>query len=362
VLAVVVGFAVLIRLIVDPIATHYTREGLKEAEGMSADFQRVHVTLLPPGYEIRRFKLREGTGGGKREPLFYVERARVGLDWRALFHARLTASLTLDRPKVTVVRRASGKATETAEAAEEQKPAESKETPPAPKTKSSGLSKLEASLQQVIPLRIERIDVVDGEVLLRDNTVETRPELWVNRIDATLKNLATRRELAKGRPATLALSGRLGRSGAIALKLSADPFATPLKFDGQFSLRDWKVAELYDILKAKTDLQMTQGTIGLFVKFKVRNNAISGKVKPVLEDVKVESASEDVGDRMKAWVADKALQLSGGGDDKREVGAEIPIQGRLDPDEALWPAVLEVVRNAFAEGIKVGVGDAAKQK
>jgi hypothetical protein len=184
----------------------------------------------------------------------------------------------------------------------------------------------------------------------------------VNRIDATLKNLATRRELAKGRSASLALSGRLGRSGAIALKLSADPFATPLRFDGQFSLRDWKVVELYDILKAKAELQATQGTIGLHVKFKVRNGAISGKVKPVLEDVKLQSTSEDVGDRMKAWVSDKALQLSGGGDENRAVGAEIPIEGRLDPDEALWPAVLEVVRNAFAEGIKVGVGDAARQK
>ena len=211
-------------------------------------------------------------------------------------------------------------------------------------------------------MRVDRIDVVDGEVLLRDNTIETTPELWVNRIDATLKNLATRRELAKGRAASLGLSGRLGRSGAIALKLSADPFATPLRFDGEFSLRDWKVVELYDILKAKADLQATQGTIGLYVKFKVRNGAISGKVKPALEDVKVQSTSEDVGDRMKAWVADKALQLSSGDDEKREIGAEIPIQGRLDPDEELWPAVLEVVRNAFAEGIKVGVSDAVKQK
>lgn len=358
-LAVLAGLAALIRLIVDPIATHYTRKGLSEAEGFSADFQRVHVTILPPGYEIRRFKLKEGTGGGKREPLVYVEAARVGLDWREMLHAHLTGSLTLDRPKVIVVRRApkADKATETAE----EKP-ESEEKQPARKTRSSGLSKLEESLRQVIPMRVDRIDIVDGQFLLRDNTVETTPELWVNRIDATLKNLATRRELANGRAAKMTLSGRLGRSGAIALKLSADPFATPLKFDGEFSLRDWKLVELYDILQAKADLKATQGTVNLYVKFKVRNGAISGKVKPVLEDVKIESTSEDVSDRLKGWVADKALQLSGGDDEKRAVGAEIPIEGRLDPDEELWPAVLEIVRNAFAEGIKVGIGDAVRRK
>jgi hypothetical protein len=83
------------------------------------------------------------------------------------------------------------------------------------------VSDIEESLQQVLPLRVDRIDVVDGAILLRDNTVATTPEIWVNRIEATLRNVASRRELANDRPATLALSGHLGRSGAIAMKLSA---------------------------------------------------------------------------------------------------------------------------------------------
>ena len=301
VLVIFAALAVVIRVIVDPIATHYTRKGLKEAKGITVDFQRVHVTLLPPGYEIRRFKMREGAG--KREPLLYVPTARVSLDWRQLFHARLNASLTLDRPKVTVVTvAASAGKTSDRIGRDDQKST----------AKSAGVSDIEASLQQVLPLRVDRIDIVDGEILLRDDTVATTPEIWVNRIDATLKNVASRRELANGRPATLALSGRLGRSGAIAMKLSADPFANPLRFDGELSLRDWKLVELYDILKAKAEMQATAGTVGLYVKFKVRNNAISGKVKPALENVKLESTSEDVGDRIKAWVADKALQLTGG--------------------------------------------------
>ena len=344
VLAVLVGLVVVVRLVLDPVATHYTREGLREAEGMRADFQKVHVTLAPPGYQIENFKLRDAKSGSKQEPLLYVETARVGLDWRELFHGRLDASLTLIRPKVTVVRRASSDD-------------EKEQTDP---KKKSGYSALEEALNKVIPLRVDRIDVVDGEILLRDKTIETTPEIWVNRINATLKNLATRRELAEKRAAGLALKGRLGRSGAIALKLSADPFSRPLRFEGEFSIRDWKLVELYDILKAKADLQASQGTLDLHVKFKVRNNVVSGKVKPVLEDVQVESTSEDVGDRMKAWAADKALQLSSEDGGKRESGAEIPIQGRLDPDEEIGSAVLEVLRNSFAEGIKAGLKDAVK--
>jgi hypothetical protein len=347
-LAVIAGLAVGIRLILDPVATHYTLEGLREVEGMTAEFEKVHVTLAPPGYELRHLKLKEAKSGSKQEPLLYVETARVGLDWRELFHGRLDASLTLMKPKITVVRRASAKK------------ASEPEKEPTGKAEASALSELEESLNKMIPLRVDRIDVVDGEVLLRDTTIETTPEIWVNRINATLKNLATRRELADKRAAGLALKGRLGRSGAIALKLSADPFSRPLRFAGEFSIRDWKLVELYDILKAKADLTATQGTLDLHVKFKVRNNVISGKVKPVLEDVKVESTSEDVGARMKAWVADKALQLSSEDGDERKSGAEIPINGRLDPDEEIGSAVLEVLRNSFAEGVKAGLKDAVK--
>ena len=134
----------------------------------------------------------------------------------------------------------------------------------------------------------------------------------------------------------------------------------PLKFDGEFSIRDWKLVELYDILKAKAEVQATQGTLDLHVRFKVRNNAVSGKVKPVLEDVKVESTSEDVGARMKAWVADKALQLSSEDGDDRESGAESRSMAASTPTKRSGRAVLEVLRNSFAEGIKAGLKDAVK--
>jgi hypothetical protein len=334
--AILVGLAVMIRLVVDPIASHYTRKGMNDAEGVGGDFLRVHVTLLPPGYEIRRLKVWQEPGGSRREPLLYVETARVGLDWRALFHAHLAASLTLEQPKLTVVRKAGEKP-------EREKPA-------------AGLPDVRPALEKALPARVDRIDVVDGEVVLRDLTVDTHPEIWLHHIDATVKNLATRRELAKGRQATAAMHGRLGKSGAVALDLAADPFAAPLKFDGEFTLRSWKLAELYDIEQAKADLQTPEGTIDVYAKFKGRDGTISGGVKPILKNVKVRPTTEHFGDRVKAWVADKGLRLfSHHGAEGRETATVIPIQGRLDdPDIQIWPTILGVVRNAFVEGVTGG--------
>jgi hypothetical protein len=338
VLAILVGLAVVIRLIVDPIATHYTRKGLAEAEGISGDFLRVHVTLLPPGYEIRRLNIRETRGGHVTEgqPLLYVRAARVSLDWRALFHARVGASVTLDHPKVTVLNRPTKKAKK------KELPAEVPDMRPA--------------LRQMFPARVDRIDVIDGEILLRDLTIDTHPELWLHRIDATVKNLATRRELAEGQQVTLAMHGRLGKSGAVALEASADPFAPPLKFDGEFTLRDWQLAELFDFETAAADVHTPAGTIDIFAKFKGRKGAISGGVKPILKNVKIRPADQDFGTKLKAWIADEGLKLfSHQGSEGREAGTVIPIEGRLDePDVQVWPTILGIVRNAFVEGITGG--------
>jgi len=345
VFAILIGIAVMIRLLVDPIASHYTHKALNEAEGVSGDFLRVHVTLLPPGYEIRRLKIIEDPKGTRRahtdvadvkNPLFYVDTVRVAVDWRALFHAELAASVTLDQPKVTVLHKAAKKAEKAAAAAE--------------------VPDLRPALRKALPARVDRIDVVDGEVVLRDMTIESHPEIWLHNIDATVRNLATRRKLADNEQATIAMHGKLGKSGGVALEVAADPFAAPLKFNGELTVRDWRLAELYALTAAKADVQVPEGTIDVFAKFKGRQGAISGGVKPILKNVKVRPVGDDFGDKVKAWVADKGLRLFSHEDARgREAGTVIPIQGRLDdPDIQLWPTILGVVRNAFVEGISGG--------
>src|SRR4051812_16261577 len=92
-LAVLVGLIVVIRLVLDPLATHFTRKALRDMQGFAGDFQRVHVTVFPPGYAITRIKLVEEPGGSWREPLFYAERVHVGLDGGKLLHGQLVARM-----------------------------------------------------------------------------------------------------------------------------------------------------------------------------------------------------------------------------------------------------------------------------
>jgi hypothetical protein len=330
--AVVVALAVIVRLVLDPVASHYTRKALDDAEGIRGDFHSVHVTVFPPGYTIRRIKIVEHPKDDWKHPLFYAEDVAVRVDWRELFHARLAARARLDQPKIVISKR------------EKQEKA------------AGGVPDVRDALERVIPARVARIEIRDGEILYRDLTAPREPEIWLHGIELAVENIATRPKLSRGHPVTVTGSAKLGRSGDVTLFASADPFASKLAFAGDFALKGWKVAELFDLMQPKTKVQTPQGTLDLFAEFKAAAGEISGGVKPVLKNVKVEPTEDDLGNKLKAWLADEGLRLfSDRVPERNAVATVIPIKGRLDkPDVQLWPTVLGVVRNAFVQGIASG--------
>jgi len=67
-LGLLLALTIVIRLVLDPIAAHFTHKQLNASEAVSGDFESVHVTLLPPGYGIRRLKIIEAQVGDWRHP------------------------------------------------------------------------------------------------------------------------------------------------------------------------------------------------------------------------------------------------------------------------------------------------------
>ena len=258
--AIVVGVVVAIRLVLDPVATHFTRKALNDADGIRGDFHSVHVTVIPPGYEIIRLKIVEHPADDWKHPLFYAERVAARLDLRELLHGRVAASARLDEPKLVFISR--------------------KDTP-------LHIPDVRKVLQGLMPARINRVEVRDGEVVYQDLTAPRDPKIWVHEIELAVENLATRSKLAGGRPALASGRAKLGRSGDVTMFVSANPLAPKLEFAGQMAVKGWKVAELFDLIEPATDLQTPEGTLDVFAEFTAANGRILGGVKPVAKNVKV---------------------------------------------------------------------------
>jgi hypothetical protein len=338
-LAVVLGLAILIRLVLDPIATYETRKALHSLEGFDGALAGAHVTVVPPGYTVTHLKVverpaEESNPASARAPLLYVDRAEVRVSGRELLRGHLVASLRVERPKINLPPAA-------------KRPA-AKEAARAPD--------LSAQLAQVPPLRVSRVEVLDGQLLFRANEGHERPRLWIHKLDLTAQNLGTRRQESQGRPVTVSAHGTVAHSGDLTLFVSADPLARPWSFAGEASLRGLRASDLYAFLAAKTDLQASQGTVEIFATFESRDGAINGDVKPVLKNIELSSAQAGLWPRTKAWLADKAVELNSDRVPGRNaVATTIPIRGKFsDPEIQFVPAVLGVVRNAFVAGLESG--------
>lgn len=335
-LGIVVLLVFVIRLILDPVAAHFTRKGLDQMDGFRGDFEGVHATVFGPGYTIRRLKLIEDPGGSWKTPIFYAESIHVGVDWRQLLHGQIVAAARIVEPKVSVINKKQVEKPEKADA-----------------KKAPDLSK---QLENAIGLKVARVEILRGEFLFRDATAPRHPELWVHDLDLAAENLPTRAKLANGRPTTLSGRGVVGKSGALTVFISADPLASPLAFAGRFDLSGLRVAELYDFIEPKTKLQTPRGTFDLFAEFTVKEGRLHGGLKPLLKNVDVEPAAPGAWDSVKAWLADRAFSLASDRVPERNaVATVIPLEGRLTgPDVQLWPAVLGVFRNAFVQGLTSG--------
>jgi len=333
ILAVLVAMAVVVRLILDPVASYETRKSLGNMKGFRGDFARVHVTVLPPSYQISNLKLAADSAPAGSPPLLFVKSVHLGLDWRELLHGRLVASAALEEPKITLV-------------------------PPKPtKEKAPGKTPdLSTQLKNAPPVRLSRLEVFSGELLVRLPVDDKRPRLWVHDLDVTGENLATRPGEAHGRATTLSARGLVARSGELRLFVTANPFASPLAFAGEASLQGLHAEELYAFLSAKTDIEATDGTIDLFATFTSKNGMVNGGVKPVLKNITLKSTDEGLWANAKTWLLDKSVDLASDRVPERSaIATTVPIKGKLvAPDIQLWPAVLGVVRNAFVAGLTSG--------
>jgi hypothetical protein len=330
-LGVLLLVGIVFRLVLDPIAAHYTRQALAKSKSVRGAFTTVHVGVLPPGYTINRLKLIAEPGGRWDEPLFYAETTHISVLWRELLHGRLVARADIDHPKIVSV----------------SKPGE-KPKKPAPD--------IAQALRNLLPAKLDRLTIDRGEALIAQGHGANAPEVWIHDLTLIADNLATRRQLMEGEPSHLRLDGRVQRTGRLAVDASMNPFAKGLTFSVKAALRDLALRELYAFVEPQTKLTADKGTIDVFVEIRARNGVLSGGAKPELKDVDVKSADRGLGPRVKAALADATINLL---EDERPghdvVATTVPINGTIeDPHVQLVPAILGAARNGLVVGLASG--------
>jgi hypothetical protein len=209
--------------------------------------------------------------------------------------------------------------------------------------------------QPAVPVRIDRIAVVDSRLGLVSRAKDRPFRVFVDNADFTLTNLSS--GYRQG-PAKAKLTGRFMGSGSVRGSATFRDDRKGPDFNLLVRVEGASLPSINELLRAYGKFDVAAGTFSVYTEMKVHNGRVDGYVKPLFKDVKVYSPQQD----RKKPVLKKLYEKVVGGlshllknKPREQVATVADISGTLDdPDTSTWQIIVRLVSNAFVKAILPG--------
>ncbi|HYS42554.1 MAG TPA: DUF748 domain-containing protein, partial [Geobacteraceae bacterium] len=173
--------------------------------------------------------------------------------------------------------------------------------------------------------------------------------------DLRLTNLSNR--FSQG-PANAELQGKFMGSGATSMTAHFRPDHKGPDLDLDVRIEETQMTAMNDLLRAYANFDVAAGTFSFFSELHVKNDAISGYIKPFFKDMKVYDRRKD----KEKKISRKMYEILVGGVAKLlerrpqgEVATKADISGTLEkPHTSTWQVVGQLIKNAFFKAILPG--------
>jgi hypothetical protein len=321
------------RIALPYIVLDYVNKTLDEIEGYQGHVADVDIALIRGAYTIKGIEI-ERTDGKVPVPFFSADVIDLSVEWSQLFKGSVVGEIEILRPQLNFVTGPEGqKQTEPGENWQEQ-------------------------VEELFPLRINRFEIIDGEIHYRDFTSDPNVDIYLNNVNAVATNLTNSEKLSETMVAKLRAEGNAMDQGHFVMNLEYDPYADDPTFNLVAELENVQLTQLNDFLKAYGNFDVQKGTFGLYTEFKAEEGAFNGYVKPLIHDIEIFSWEEDDRSFLEtiweavAGVVGQILENP----EEEQIATIVPVSGRFDdPDVNIWSTVGTLLRNAFIEALLPGI-------
>jgi hypothetical protein len=234
-------------------------------------------------------------------------------------------------------------------------------TAAAEKARGKEVVKVAKNPEPEMPVAIQRLRLIDGNLGLITPVKDRRVRLFVNGADLEVTNISS--GFRQG-PAKARLTGRfMGTGSARAATTFRDDRKGP-DFDLLVAIDGASLPSINDLLRAYGKLDVAAGTFSVYSEVKVRNGRIDGYLKPLFKDIKVYDPRQD----KKKPVLKKIYEKIVGGVShllenrpRDQVATVADLSGTIsDPNTSTWEIVVRLVSNAFVKAILPGFEREAK--
>ena len=212
------------------------------------------------------------------------------------------------------------------------------------------------ALQELIPVRLDRVEIYDGEVAFRNFHSEPPVNLYVNQLHLTAHNLTNAEQREGARDADLEGEGLLLAHAPVQFSSRFDPLGDWENADMRLRITDVELPRLNDFATAYGRFDFNDGTGDLVMEAEVRDGQMQGYIKPLVRGADIFDVQQDLRNPDKSLIRGLWEAVVGGGQQllqnqqADQFATRVDLEGSVrSPDLSAWQAFFNILRNAFVE-------------
>ncbi len=327
-LILLVGF----RIYLPTIVLHYVNKEINTIPGYQGHVDNIGISLWRGAYQINGITLNK-LSGEVPVPFFASQKIDLSLEWGALIHGAIVAKVKFYEPVINFV---SGP------------------------TEASSQSGMDSSWIQVVrnlmPMDINRVDIINGEVHYRDFHSTPNINIFLSNINAKATNLRNKVDKDKVLPSAISASAKCFQTGNLTLDIALDPLNPQPTFELKEEIRkDVQLTALNNFTEAYLKFKITSGTLEIYSNVVAANGAFDGYTKPLFHHIEVETNIKE-NKNIWHWLIANGAQfitnLFSNHKHEQQFATRIPIHGTFkSPNPDNWAAIGGVIKNAFIQAL-----------
>jgi hypothetical protein len=303
-------------------------KNINGVDGLSGEVGNVSLGLLRGYIQINDLVIYDEDYPDPSRPFLFMAHNEIYADWQALFRRKLVASVNIDSLTVNyVVHLAEPEEVDIVE-----------------------------MLRELMDFQVD-VNITNSTFNFADITTDPFIEFSLNELFVEARHITNEVVESDSLPASIAISASLMGKGSIESNMRINYMQEIPDFDFELEIEDANLTDFNDIVKEYGGFEISRGLVNVYTEAAAHEGAITGYVKPVLEDIEITPSEEEAGlfQQFYESVLDFAASILESPDEDH-IATNIEFEGRIDdPEVEVWQAVWNLLRNAFVEGFSKGI-------
>lgn len=318
------------------IILHVANDKLAKLDGYYGHIGDIDLALYRGAYVMKQVYIDkiEDDSKSKRTEFIRVNRIDFSVEWRALLDGKIVAEVEFDKPIIQyTLNKTVGKNAE------------------------SDTTNFIELVKSFVPLKINRFDVIDGEVHYVDPYSKPKVDLPVTELNVHATGFTTEAQPGELLPATIDATAKLF-DGDLNIDVKLDPLQKTPTFDLTAELTKTNLVYFNPFFTAYANFDLKQGNIALYNEFAAKDGNFKGYAKPLIKDLDIVQFEKEEGSVLQiayeAFIGSVAEIFQN--QRKETLATRIEVEGQFsNPDVGIFSAIISVLKNAFIEALKPSI-------